>query len=173
MMSSIAKYLLSVLVVLANASALPAQTRPQERTKSNAAFEQLASLVGDWEGVQDGVPIHVTYTLTARGTALMEEVQPGDPSAMTTMFSVDGDHVMDTHYCAAGNQPQMVSGVPDDLQRGVTFSLLRVTGMKTPADWHNTGLTVTLDDKDHITQRWTYLYKGKAGTTVFHYTRKK
>jgi len=29
-----------------------------------------------------------------------------------------------------------------------------------------------LDDKDHMTQRWTYLYKGKAGATVFHYTRK-
>jgi hypothetical protein len=24
-----------------------------------------------------------------------------------------------------------------------------------------------------MTQRWTYLYKGKPGTTVFHYTRKK
>jgi len=24
-----------------------------------------------------------------------------------------------------------------------------------------------------MTQRWTYLYKGKTGTTIFHYTRKK
>ena len=170
---STAKYLLCVLAVLVNASVLPAQIRPQERTKSKAAFEQLASLVGDWEGVQDGVPVRVIYTRTANGSALMEQVQPGDPSAMTTMFAVDGDHLIATHYCAAGNQPQMVSGVPGDLQRGVTFSLLRVTGMKTPGDWHNTGVTVTLDDKDHITQRWTYLYKGKTGTTVFHYTRKK
>ncbi len=186
MMRSTAKYLLSALVVLVNASLLPGQIRPPERTKSKAAFEQLASLVGDWEGVQDGVPIHVTYTLTANGSALMEQVQPGDASAMTTMFTVDDDHLIATHYCAAGNQPQMVSAVPGDLQRGVTFSLLRVTlrggvtfsllrvtGMKTPADWHNTGVTVTLDDNDHITQRWTYLYKGKTGTTVFHYARKK
>ena len=173
MMRSAAKFLLSVFVVLVNASALPGQIQPRQSTKSRAAFEQLASLVGDWEGVQDGVPIHVTYTLTANGSALMEQVQPGDSSAMTTMFSVDGDHLIATHYCAAGNQPQMVSGVPGDLQRGVTFSLLRVTGMKTPGDWHNTGVTVTLDDNDHITQRWTYLYKGKTGTTVFHYARKK
>jgi len=45
--------------------------------------------------------------------------------------------------------------------------------MKRPEDWHNTGVTLTLDDKDHVTQRWTYLYKGKTGTTIFHYTRKK
>ena len=51
------------------------------------------------------------------------------------------------------------------------ISLVRVTGLKTPDDWHNTGLTVILDDKDHITQRWTYLDKGKTGTTIFHYER--
>ena len=37
---------------------------------------------------------------------------------------------------------------------------------------NNTGLTITLDHMDHMTQRWTYLYKGKPGTSVFHYTRK-
>ncbi len=56
-MRSTAKYLLFVLLVLVSATVLPAQTRPQQRTKSQAAFEQLASLVGDWEGVQDGMPI--------------------------------------------------------------------------------------------------------------------
>jgi len=167
------RYVLPCVAALVTATVLSGQTRPQDRTKSEAAFKQLASLVGEWEGVQDGVPIQVTYTLTANGTALMEDQKPGDSPPMITMFTVDGDHLMATHYCVTGNQPQMVSGVPEDLQKGVTFSLARVTGMKTPADWHNTGLTVMFDDKDHITQRWTYLYKGKAGSTVFHYARKK
>jgi hypothetical protein len=144
-------------------------------TPSQAAFRELSSLVGKWEGVQDGVPIQVTYSLTANGTALMEEQKPGDSSPMLTMFTVDGDHLIATHYCVTGNQPQMVSpeGPAIDLKKGVTFSLARLTGMKAPADWHNTGLTVKLDDEDHITQRWTYLYQGKSGATVFHYTRKK
>ena len=172
-MRSSARYLQLVLLALLAAAALPGQLRPQERTKSEAAFKELASLVGDWEGIHDGVPIKLRYTLTADRSALMLVEEAGDSTVMITMFTVDGDHLIATHYCAAGNQPQMVSGVPGDLQRGVTFSLLRVTGMKTPGDWHNTGVTVTLDDKDHITQRWTYLYKGKTGTTVFHYTRKK
>ena len=45
--------------------------------------------------------------------------------------------------------------------------------IKTPDDWHNTGLWIILDDQNHMTQRWTYLYKGKAGTNVFHYARAK
>ena len=141
--------------------------------RSAAVFKQLTSVVGNWEGVQDGTPISVVYTLMGNGSALMEQVQPGNPESMITMFTVDGDRMIATHYCAARNQPEMATKSVGDLTSGVTFALEQVTGMKTPDDWHNTGLTLTLDDADHMTQRWTYLYKGKAGTTTFHYARKK
>jgi len=164
---------LYVLIAIGGVILSPARMHPQDSANSEAVFKQLASLVGEWEAVQDGVPVTETDTLTANGSALMTETKPGNDPAMITIFTVDGDHLIATHYCAARNQPQMETGIPDDLQKGVTFSLVRVTGMKTPDDWHNTGLTIRLDDKDHMTQRWTYLYKGKPGTTVFHYTRKK
>ena len=164
---------LVLVCVLVTAVAVSGQNKPQNSSKSAAVFKQLTSLVGEWEAVQEGVPVKETYTLTANGSVLMSETKPTDSQPMITMFTVDGDHLIATHYCVAGNQPQMVTGAPGDLGQGLTFSLERVTGMKTPDDWHNTGVTLTLDDKDHMTQRWTYLYKGKSGTTVFHYTRKK
>jgi len=173
MMRTITRMLLPVPAVLVMATAMSGQPAPPESSESEAAFKQLASLVGEWQAIQDGVPIKETYTLTAKGSVLMSETKPANSEVMITMFTVDGDHLIATHYCVAGNQPQMVTAVPGDLEKGVTFSLERVTGMKTPDDWHNTGLTVTLDDKDHMTQRWTYLYKGKTGTTIFHYARKK
>jgi len=166
--------LLFVAAVLVMVTAMSGQPAPSGTSESAVAFRQLTSLAGEWQGIQDGVPIKETYTLTANGTVLMSETKPANSEAMITMFTVDGDHLIATHYCSAGNQPQMVTGTVGDLEKnGVTFSLLRVTGMKTPEDYHNTGLTVTLDDKDHMTQRWTYLYKGKTGTTTFHYARKK
>jgi len=164
---------LVLVYIVATSAAVWAQNQVQDSNKSAAAFKQLTSLVGEWEAVQQGVPVKETYTLTANGSVLMSETKPADSEPMITMFTVDGDHLIATHYCVAGNQPQMITGVPSDLDKGVTFSLERVTGMKTPEDWHNTGVTLTLDDKDHMTQRWTYLYKGKTGTTIFHYTRKK
>jgi hypothetical protein len=162
-----------LVYIVATAAAVWAQIQPQDSNKSTAAFKQLTSLVGEWEAVQQGVPVKETYTLTANGSVLMSETKPADSQPMITMFTVDGDHLIATHYCVAGNQPQMITGALGDLDKGLTFSLERVTGMKTPDDWHNTGVTLTLDDKDHMTQRWTYLYKGKTGSTVFHYTRKK
>ena len=150
------------------------QATSQEHSKAEAAFKQLTSLVGEWEGVQDGAPIKVRYTITANRSALMEQMQPDSADAMITMYTVDGRRLIATHYCSAGNQPQMVTQTVGDLERqGLTFSLARVTGMKTSDDWHNTGLTLTQQDEDHITQRWTYRYRGKSGTNVFHFTRKK
>lgn len=165
-------YLSLMLMVPAVTIGVFAQNSAEHTAKSATTFKEMASLVGEWEAVQDGVPVKETYTLTANGSALMAQTQAGDDPAMITMFTVDGDHLVATHYCIAGNQPQMITGIPDGLQRGVMFSLARVTGMKTPDDWHNTGLTIKLDDQNHMTQRWTYLYQGKTGTTVFHYTRK-
>jgi hypothetical protein len=139
--------------------------------ESSATFEQMKSLVGKWKAIQDGVPVTETYQLTANGSALMAETRPANEPAMITMITVDGNRLIATHYCVAGNQPQMVAMSPDDLHKGVVFTLDRVTGMKTADDWHNTGITIILDDSKHMTQTWTYLYKGKAGTTVFQYTR--
>jgi len=53
---------------------------------------------------------------------------------MVTMFSVVGDHLVATHYCSAGNQPQMVTEPIADPQKNVlAFSLVaHITGMTTP-----------------------------------------
>jgi hypothetical protein len=147
-------------------------TSAAEKSNSVLAFEQLGSLVGQWKGMQGNSEIKLTYTLTANGSALMEESQPAGEAAMITMFTVDGDHLIATHYCSMGNQPQMITKpITEPSGKNLTFSLSRVTGLKTPADFHNTGLTITMEDEQHLTQLWTYEYKGKKGSNVFHFTR--
>ena len=47
-----------------------------DKTKSEEAFERLASLRGEWKGEQEGVKISLIYTLTANGSALTEEFRP-------------------------------------------------------------------------------------------------
>jgi hypothetical protein len=142
-----------------------------DKTKSEEAFDRLASLKGQWKGEQDGVKISLIYALTANGSALMEEFRPESGPVMITLFTVDGDRLIATHYCSAKNQPQMVTSAITDVQKPLAFSLARVTGLKSPDDWHNTGLTVIQEDNDHLTQEWTYQSKGKTGKSVFRYTR--
>jgi hypothetical protein len=142
-----------------------------DKTKSEEAFDRLATLKGEWSGEQEGVKVSLIYTLTANGSALMEEFRPEKGAVMITMFTVDGDHLIATHYCSAKNQPQMITSAVTDVQKSLAFSLARVTGLKSPDDWHNTGLTVIQEDNDHLTQEWTYESKGKSGKRIFRYTR--
>jgi len=142
-----------------------------DKTKSEEAFDRLASLKGEWKGELSGVKATLIYTLTAEGSALMEEFRPESGGVMITMFTVDGDHLIATHYCTAKNQPQMATSAITDAQKPLAFSLVRITGLKSPDDWHNTGLTVIQEDNDNLTQEWSYQFKGKTGKNIFRFTR--
>src|SRR5262249_1476170 len=83
--------------------------RAGEPSNAALAFERLTSVVGEWQGVHAGTEFHVTYTLFAEGSALMEQFRPKGAAMMVTMFTVDGDHLLATHYCSAKNQPQMMT----------------------------------------------------------------
>ena len=142
-----------------------------DKTKSEEAFDRLSTLKGEWKGEQESVKISLIYTLTANGSALMEEFRPESGAVMITMFTVDGDHLIATHYCSAKNQPQMMTSAITDAQKPLAFSLARITGLKSPDDGHNTGLTMIQEDNDHLTQKWTYQSKAKSGKRIFRYTR--
>ena len=63
-----------------------------DKTKSEQAFDRLSSLEGEWNGQIDGVNTTLIYTLTANGSALMEQCRPEKRPEMITMFTMDGDH---------------------------------------------------------------------------------
>src|SRR5881392_2906967 len=155
------------VMALLVAAAAPAA----DKTKSEEAFDRLASLKGEWKGEINGVDTTLIYTLTANGSALLEECRPGKGPEMITMFTIDGDHLIATHYCSAKNQPQMATSTITDAQKPLAFSLVRVTGLKSADACHNTGLTVIQEDSDHLTQEWSYQFKGKTGKNIFHFTR--
>jgi hypothetical protein len=160
-----------VLTLILQSGILLSQTGD---SKSLAAFKNLSSLVGEWKGMQNSQEITLTYRLTADGSVLMEEFRPAKGAAMMTMFSVDGDHLIATHYCSAGNQPQMTTAaIVEPQSRTLVFSLVRVTGMATPEDWHNAGLEILLTDRDHFTQKWTYSYRRRTGTSTFQFKRRQ
>jgi len=150
---------------------IAAAALPADKTKSEETFDRLASLQGEWRGQINGINTVLIYTLTANGSALMEQCRPDKGPEMITMFTVDGDHLLATHYCSAKNQPQMVTPPIVDVQKPLSFSLVRVTGLKSPDDFHNTALKVIQEDDDHLTQEWSYEHKHKSSKNSFRFTR--
>ena len=139
---------------------------------NSSAFDELKTLVGEWEGMNSGGPVKATYTLVSGGTALMERLQSANEPEMITMYSADGNYIVATHYCSSGNQPQMKSEAMIAKPQKYSFSLVRITGMKTQDEGHMVGLVLTLVDRDHLTQEWKYQDKGKTSGDKFQFTRK-
>jgi len=146
--------------------------RPVCAGNESPAFDRLKALVGEWEGRNQGGPVKITYTLVSGGSALMERLQPANEPEMITMYTADGDRILVTHYCSQGNQPEMATGAMKAKADKYSFSLVRVSGLKSPEEGHMVGLVLTLVDRDHLTQEWKYTDKGKTQAEVFEYTRK-
>jgi len=150
---------------------VPQEMHPVART--TPAFDQLKSLVGHWEGTApDGKKVQVAYELISNGSVLMERLHPGDEPDMITMYSLDGDRILVTHYCSMGNQPTMQTAASPAANGKLDFTFLRLAGAKSPDEGHMAALTVSMPDKTHLVQTWTFMDKGKSQTESFTVTRK-
>lgn len=152
--------------------ALLAAQEMKPAARATPAFDQLKSLAGNWEGkVGSGEVTKVTYTVVSNGSVVMEHLHPARESEMITMYSLDGDRIVVTHYCSAGNQPTMQTAPLSGASGKYDFSFVRASGLKSPDDGHMVALSLSIADKDHITQKWTFLDHGKSMTETFTYTR--
>ena len=157
----IAITLLFVLVTSAAFAASAAQT----------SFEHLKSLNGAWEGKDpNGQPVQVDYRVTSNGSALMSEIK-GDEN-MISMFHLDGERLLMTHYCGAGNQPRMVASTAPD-GKTITFDFLDATNLASPDAGHMHRLVISMLDTSHHTEEWVYSDHGKEMKEVFDLRRKK
>jgi len=172
-MKRISVALASLLVASAFASAAPDHPAPPPARA--AGWDRLTSLVGDWEGTVAEHPGKVTlsYRLVSNGTSLMETMDVADHSeTMVTMYAPDGDRIIATHYCSAGNQPRMAAKGVAAGDR-LDFQFLDATNVGDPKAEMMRALTVEFQDSDHFRQLWTSRADGKDHTGTFAYARKR
>jgi hypothetical protein len=162
-------------VALLVAWALAVAQETPKQVKSNGSFDQLKLLAGEWEGTNgEGKRVHANYLLVSHGSVLMERLlDAGESSEMITMYSPDGSRLAMTHYCSAGNQPQMRTAPFSRSSRKFTFDFVRATNLESPNAGHMGKLVITIQDPDHFTQEWTWMEGGKpADTSILRFTRK-
>ena len=158
------------LLVVLSATVVVAQSDARK------SFDLLKGLEGSWAGTNSqGQPVEVKFRMTAGGSALMSEIVPHGPNKdtsenMITMFHMDGDRLLVTHYCGAGNQPRMKVIRSD--AKSVSFEFMDGTNIA-PGDGHMQRLTLSLPDADHHTEEWVFLDHGKEHQEVFTLARAK
>jgi len=138
---------------------------------AHKSFNLLKGMEGNWEGKNSqGQSLQVTFRMTAGGSALMSEIHGHGPENMVTMFHMDGDRLLMTHYCGAGNQPRMKVISAD--AKSVSFEFFDGTNIG-PGDGHMQHVTFTEPDPDHHVEEWVFLDHGKEMKEVFTLARVK
>jgi hypothetical protein len=136
------------------------------QSEAQKSFDKLKSLEGTWEGRVTVVPsqsdmmgtVHATLRTTSMGNAIVHEMRgEGRKDDPITMIYMDGDRLMLTHYCDAGNRPRMVGKIAGD-GKTVEFEFVDLAGGTEYGHMHHAVFTTI--DADHHTEDWTYMEPG-------------
>ena len=137
------------------------------QSDAQKSFDKLKTLAGSWEGHVTTVPqdpemegkrMQATLRVTSMGNAIMHEMTgTGRPDDPITMLYLDGDRLLLTHYCDAGNRPRMAGTMSPD-GKTVEFDFLDVAGSTQYGHMHHAVFTVI--DANHHTEEWTYMQPG-------------
>ena len=142
------RFCLFLAVLLISTAAL-AQSAAQK------SFEQLKALAGSWEGSIDGQAVQVSLRVTSKGNAILHEMKAAGPDDPITLFHLDGERLLLTHYCDAGNQPRMLATISPD-GKTIVFDFVDATNLLSSQMGHMQRVTFTFIDSDHHTEKWEF-----------------
>jgi hypothetical protein len=172
-MLSVAVLSLSTMAFAQSDAHKPVAQSDAPKSDAQKSFDQLKTLAGTWHAtittdppvkeMGNGAIGDVSLRVTSRGNALVHEMSESgkdDPTKYdhpVTMFYLDGDRLLLTHYCDAGNRPRMAARVSPD-GKTVEFDFLDVAGSTKYGNMHHA--VFTFIDANHHTEDWTYMMPG-------------
>ncbi len=144
-------------------------------------MSKLTALEGEWvmldeNGNETGV-VGSSFRLTSAGSALVELMFPNSPDGheMLNMYHADGERVLMTHYCAAGNQPRLEVRATEDGNR-LELRFESITNLSSPNAHYMHHAEYVLHGDDRLTTRWYSMNDGQiteASPMVFELKRRR
>jgi len=138
------------------------------------AYKKLGTLAGDWVGKDEqGEEVKSNFRLAIANTVVMETLNASGMEEMLTLYSIDGDGISLLHYCPTNNQPHMRAVPSSGDVKQLTFSFLTAGNLPSIAVGHEHKMVLDFEDRDHITERWTWQKNGKDTDMVYHLARRQ
>jgi hypothetical protein len=156
--------ILMASLVLASMTATAAGPKAEPMSAAEA-FSRLKTLAGDWEGDSQMGKVHLNIQLIAGGTSLVERETGEKMPEMMTVYYVDGDRLLLTHYCMAGNQPRMQARSFNPETGELEFQYLDATNLSSPGAGHMHNAKFRIADRDHLVTEWEFYENGKKKTS--------
>lgn len=137
--------------------------------EATEVFKKLGSLAGRWREVNS--TIHVEYREAAQGSILVEDWSwPESGIEALTIYFLDVDQLLATHYCPAGNQPTL-RFTPTSNQCRYEFRFASATNLPDERTDHCKSFWIELIGTDKFLRSETYVERGVIDTKTSTYER--
>lgn len=153
----LAALLICLLALASVALAQEPQKAAAVQSDAQKAFKKMKTLAGSWQGRVRDISINFTIRAASSGTAILHEGNTsggGPPNHEITMFYLDGDRLLATHYCDAGNRSHWEGKMSAD-GKAIKFSFLEVVG--STKGGYLKDMVITMIDADHHIVEFTFV----------------
>lgn len=139
---------------------------------SAASFNKLKTLVGEWkkEG-SDGENFYISFEITAKGSVFIENWINKGVSHSLTLYHLDGDKLLATHYCPQGNQPRLKL-VQNSNDNTLSFEFQDATNLESPQQNHQHSLAFEFIDTNTISRAESYIQAGTVTASTMKLVRR-
>jgi hypothetical protein len=121
----------------------------------------------------DGPAMSARYKVTGGGNVVQETLFPGTEQEMVSMYHMDGQDLVMTHYCAAGNQPRLRLNPAQSSPEELSFDFTGGGNLDPAVDGHMHSGRMLLEDDAHLESVWIGHVSGKpSGSKRFILVRK-
>ena len=142
---------------------IPIAVADSPSNKAQAAFEQFKKLDGKWQGSSTkGWNEEINFKTIAQGSVVVEDSFGAHPNeTMMTMFHLDRNRLLLTHYCVSKTQPRLEATRFEDEGKKITFTYLDGTNLSSRDQGHMDKAVFHFIDEKHLVSQWTWYQNGK------------
>ncbi|MEO8432366.1 MAG: hypothetical protein ABI592_12715, partial [Acidobacteriota bacterium] len=129
---------------------------------ARSAWEKFRKLEGTWVGESTkGWRESVSFRMIAGGSALVETSFDAHPKeTMLTVFHLDGEDLVLTHYCVAKNQPRLRATAFSEDGATVTFTFDGGGNLADRNRGHMDQAVFRFESPRRVSTRWTWYQNG-------------
>lgn len=161
------KKLLCIALLLSPLSALAEST-----DSAKTSFAKLKLMIGDWrKESSDGKNFHIAFQETANGSVLIENWISKGKSHSLTLYHLDGENLLATHYCPQGNQPRLKLDAPAN-ENTISFVFQDATNLPDFGSNHQHSLSFEFVEDGRLKRSESYIENGTVSQSSMILVRK-
>ncbi|GMV28280.1 MAG: hypothetical protein AMXMBFR59_04050 [Rhodanobacteraceae bacterium] len=126
---------------------------------AHAVFDALKRLAGDWKSTRPDSNTVVHYAVIADGSALVESWTMSPTRQSMTVYTLDGDRLIATHYCPQGNAPRLQFSRTDEAGNH-HFLFFDGANLQDTAGSHEHAFRLRIDESGTLTRSEVYIRNG-------------